>query len=207
MKMTAKQRRKAQASRLRSGMLLRAASHLGILAKHRDSGKLVPMLCSALHFEPVVGSVKIKDQVFEWIKINRPELFVKTSRKDGVRPAPVPRIGPAKAAPEQKQPSTALKQEFYSSWEWQTIRMRVLKERGRACECCGATAGRKTLGGETTRICVDHIKPISKFWELRLSFENLQVLCHECNMGKGNWDYTDWRSGTVAAGCPENPDN
>ena len=26
-----------------------------------------------------------------------------------------------------------------------------------------------------------------------LEITNLQILCHECNHGKGNWDQTDWR--------------
>lgn len=43
------------------------------------------------------------------------------------------------------------------------------------------------------KIVVDHIKPLSKFWHLRLERSNLQVLCDECNMGKGAWDETDHR--------------
>ena len=40
---------------------------------------------------------------------------------------------------------------------------------------------------------VDHIKPRKKYPELALDKSNLQVLCEECNHGKGNWDETDWR--------------
>jgi len=43
------------------------------------------------------------------------------------------------------------------------------------------------------RIVVDHIKPRSKFPELELVFDNCQVLCNSCNMGKSNNDYTDFR--------------
>ncbi|NTA27437.1 HNH endonuclease [Allorhizobium ampelinum] len=83
--------------------------------------------------------------------------------------------------------------DFYKSWEWRTLRMEVLKQYGRSCQCCGAEPGMKTVTGEPVRICVDHIKPLSKFWELRLDRKNLQVLCAECNQGKGAWDQTDFR--------------
>lgn len=92
-----------------------------------------------------------------------------------------------------KAPAVSTKEEFYKSWEWRTLRMEVLKEHGRSCQCCGAEPGMKDAAGDPVRICVDHIKPLSKFWHLRLDRKNLQVLCDECNQGKGNWDQTDFR--------------
>ena len=80
----------------------------------------------------------------------------------------------------------AKKQKFYDSWEWKALRFRALKDYGSKCQLCGATS-------KTDKICVDHIKPISLFWELRLDFENLQVLCDNCNKGKSNTDFTDFR--------------
>lgn len=77
---------------------------------------------------------------------------------------------------------------FLNTYEWRKLRMVVLKKRGPRCECCGATPS----DGKTV-IHVDHIKPRRKFPELALVESNLQVLCHECNHGKGNWDETDWR--------------
>ncbi|MGE4613767.1 MAG: HNH endonuclease signature motif containing protein, partial [Planctomycetota bacterium] len=41
-------------------------------------------------------------------------------------------------------------------------------------------------------IHVDHIVPLSKGGETTL--DNLQVLCIDCNLGKGNRDDTDWRT-------------
>lgn len=91
------------------------------------------------------------------------------------------------------KPDAAMKDAFYKSWEWRTLRMEVIKEHGRACQCCGAAPGMRDAAGDPVRICVDHIKPLSKFWELRLDRSNLQILCDECNQGKGNWDQTDFR--------------
>lgn len=77
---------------------------------------------------------------------------------------------------------------FLHSWEWRELRFEVLRERGARCELCGATA-------KDQRIEVDHIKPISKFWHMRLDKDNLQVLCRDCNKGKGNRHFDDFRSG------------
>lgn len=90
-------------------------------------------------------------------------------------------------------PKHSEKDEFYKSWEWRTLRMKVIKEFGRSCQCCGAAPGQLDAAGKPVRIVVDHIKPISKYWALRLEKSNLQILCDECNMGKGNWDETDFR--------------
>lgn len=75
---------------------------------------------------------------------------------------------------------------FLLSWEWRTLRYEVLRERGAKCELCGATSAHE-------RIEVDHIKPSSKFWHLRLDKTNLQVLCQSCNKGKGNRYVDDHR--------------
>jgi len=100
--------------------------------------------------------------------------------------------------PEQKKPSLSVTvptqsiprvlpppetDAFLKSYEWRKIRMLAIKKYGRACQCCGATGV----------INVDHIKPRRFFPELALDLNNLQILCDECNHGKGNWDMTDWR--------------
>jgi len=77
--------------------------------------------------------------------------------------------------------------DFLSSYEWRAVRMQALRKYGARCQCCGASP-------ETGAVMnVDHIKPRKIFPELALDVNNLQVLCHECNHGKGNWDMTDWR--------------
>lgn len=93
----------------------------------------------------------------------------------------------------ERTPSQAEKTEFYLSWEWQTLRKKVLNEFGPRCQCCGATRDHLDMAGRPVRIVVDHIKPLHNFWSLRLERSNLQVLCDECNKGKGAWDETDHR--------------
>jgi len=105
----------------------------------------------------------------------------------------IPQPAKAAAKPSKSAPTTAIKAEFYASWEWTTLRMKALKANGGRCECCGATSKDIGLNGQRVRLHVDHIKPLSKHWGMRLDAENLQVLCGECNKGKGAWDETDWR--------------
>lgn len=76
--------------------------------------------------------------------------------------------------------------EFYASWEWRRLSYDTKLDRGRTCECCGASAPQ-------VRICTDHIKPLRNHWNLRLDKNNLQILCEDCNMGKGSRDETDFR--------------
>lgn len=73
---------------------------------------------------------------------------------------------------------------FFQSFEWKKLRYSIILKHGRKCMCCGETKG---------YIHVDHIKPISKYWQLRKDPNNLQVLCEGCNQGKSNWDETDFR--------------
>lgn len=85
------------------------------------------------------------------------------------------------------------RQQFYDSWEWKAARYKVLQKHGPVCMLCGSTRKDLDLDGKPVRIVVDHIKPLHTHWAMRLNLDNLQVLCHDCNMGKGAWDTTDWR--------------
>ena len=76
---------------------------------------------------------------------------------------------------------------FLQTYEWRRVRMEALKKYGAKCQCCGATPAHGAV------MNVDHIKPRKIFPHLALDINNLQILCHECNHGKGNWDMTDWR--------------
>jgi len=76
---------------------------------------------------------------------------------------------------------------FYKSTQWLTVRYEALLKANGCCECCGARAKK------TTPLHVDHIKPRSRYPELQYNLDNLQVLCKQCNFGKGAVDETDWR--------------
>lgn len=76
---------------------------------------------------------------------------------------------------------------FYDRPEWKELRYRILAEQGKRCRLCGVTAVPGVV------IQVDHILPISIYPELALSASNLQVLCRECNIGKSNRFFDDFR--------------
>lgn len=96
-------------------------------------------------------------------------------------------------------PNEAAIRNFYDSWEWKRLSFDVKLERGRKCECCGAKA-------PDVRIITDHIKPIRHHWHLRLERANLQILCDDCNMGKGSRNETDFRTSPTAPCLDVAPD-
>lgn len=93
---------------------------------------------------------------------------------------PIPKIG-------EPHPDYVKDDEFYKSREWRQLRYLALRN-SKGCQCCGARAQDGVL------MHVDHIKPRYKFPHLSLCLDNLQVLCEDCNIGKGAWDETDWRA-------------
>ena len=100
--------------------------------------------------------------------------FKKAIRGAGVKKQKLPKGGSVNRDYERS---------FYTSWDWKTARYKTLVKYGAKCMLCGSEKS----------ICVDHIKPRAKYPELELDLDNLQVLCSECNMGKGRWDETDHR--------------
>ncbi len=91
-------------------------------------------------------------------------------------------------AAKVKQSNTEVASDaFLETYEWRRVRMEALKKYGTKCQCCGASPK------DGARMNVDHIKPRRIYPQLALDVSNLQVLCNECNHGKGNWDMTDWR--------------
>ena len=78
--------------------------------------------------------------------------------------------------------------DFLNSKAWKRLRFQALKKHGMKCQACGASPSSGAV------LNVDHILPRRLFPESALQLENLQVLCGDCNEGKGNWDMTDARS-------------
>lgn len=78
--------------------------------------------------------------------------------------------------------------EFLKTYEWRRLRKYVLTKYEGKCMCCGKTAS------EDIYLNVDHILPRKTHPELALVESNLQILCNECNHGKGNWNTSDWRN-------------
>jgi hypothetical protein len=100
--------------------------------------------------------------------------------------------------PLRRRPDVAIEwpaaDAFYRSYRWRRLRVDVLEDNRErygalTCECC--------LSGETERWHVDHIRPRSTHPELALEPANLQVLCADCNLGKGIRYATNWREETA----------
>lgn len=88
---------------------------------------------------------------------------------------------------ELKRTPSANDTDFLQSKAWKRLRLQALNRHGRRCQMCGASPQTGAV------LNVDHIMPRRLFPELALHIENLQVLCGDCNEGKGNWDMTDAR--------------
>lgn len=78
------------------------------------------------------------------------------------------------------------KEDFYASEQWRTLRFEALQKYGRQCQCCGRRPPAVVLH-------VDHIKPRSRYPQLQLQLNNLQILCEDCNLGKSNKSSVDFR--------------
>jgi len=72
--------------------------------------------------------------------------------------------------------------------EWRTLRVQVLEAYLAKCAMCNRTPQEHGVV-----VHVDHIIPKSRNPRIALCFDNLQVLCEDCNLGKSNRFRTDWR--------------
>lgn len=107
----------------------------------------------------------------------------KEVRRERIRKRELERLrakssGKKLVAQVKKKRGRARGERFLRTLEWRRLRYAVLRKFGHACMSCGARA-------PEVQIHVDHIKPRSRFPELALDINNLQVLCEVCNLGKG----------------------
>jgi hypothetical protein len=116
--------------------------------------------------------------------------FISKLLQPGIPPANVIAFPKKLNKPKKIGPTEGQIKKFYMSWEWKRLSYDIKLQRGRKCECCGAQAPQ-------VKIITDHIKPLRHHWHLRLKPENLQVLCDDCNMGKGSRDESDFRAEMV----------
>jgi len=147
--------------------------------------KLDDLVCMALEVDGMPMPMNIASR--QWVRLNLDHIVgknitekIKNCKVQSAKPK-IPR-----------KPVTAIGIDvsttaFLSTFEWRKVRMMALKKYGPRCQCCGATPKDGAV------MNVDHIKPRKLFPSLALDVNNLQILCHECNHGKGNWDNTDWR--------------
>lgn len=76
---------------------------------------------------------------------------------------------------------------FLNSREWREKRFEAFARYGNRCQCCGKKPPEVVLH-------VDHIKPRATHPELCLDITNLQILCEDCNIGKGAKYEIDFRT-------------
>lgn len=76
----------------------------------------------------------------------------------------------------------------YYDPSYRKLRHEVFIRDGEICAKCGE------VPGPDVSLTVDHIKPVSKYPELSMDINNLQVLCWKCNQSKSNKNCTDYRS-------------
>lgn len=76
--------------------------------------------------------------------------------------------------------------DFLSTKEWKRVRMDAIEKYSNVCMICGRRPPEISIN-------VDHIVPRALDWKLALTVDNLQILCAECNEGKGNRYTTDYR--------------
>lgn len=80
------------------------------------------------------------------------------------------------------------KKRFYSSYAWQKLRNRKVKEHP-YCERCWS----KWRLIVTDNLQGHHIKSFKDYPELRLDEDNVAVLCRTCNLQIGDSSKVDWK--------------
>ena len=90
---------------------------------------------------------------------------------------------PIKAIPIVEKPKKV--ESFYQSMRWADMKKIIYSLFPVECMKCKVS---------NTELHIDHIYPVSKYPDLKWSFNNLQILCRKCNLEKSNIDFTDYRT-------------
>lgn len=165
----------------RIGHLHAARRHIGltVMASKRDVGQACGRALGITGFISKADSNKV---ILEYCSKHGLKVYsAKRERKN--RP------------PSGRRKKATPSHTFFRSSQWLALRYKVFTKYGRVCMCCGAKPPDVVLH-------VDHIKPRSLFPELEWDFDNLQVLCEGCNIGKSCTDITDWRPTHPSTGNP-----
>ncbi len=138
---------------------------------------------------------RITEKVFQafGVKTSRAKVWFWIAKEMGKQNGSPPPVTRKRKRKDQKlKAGTAMilgnPDDFYNSRDWQACRFDALKKSKGCCVLCGRSPREHGVV-----LHVDHIKPRSKAPHLQLHRDNLQVLCKDCNLGKGNRDDTDWR--------------
>lgn len=153
-------------------------------ASKKDAPELLEYLCDALPAEYRVngnGGMFKKHKEHEREKENIP---VKSRSRKKVKPR---RTSTEPSPALNKLGATFIKsKEFLATKEWKRLRIDAIEKYGNCCMICGRKPPEITIN-------VDHIVPRAVDWTLALTLDNLQILCSDCNEGKGNRYTTDYR--------------
>lgn len=84
---------------------------------------------------------------------------------------------------------------FYLTNRWLVLKAKVRNLYKCGCMKCGKT---------NCEIHIDHIFPRSTYPELQYNFNNLQILCKECNEEKSNFNTIDYRTAEQIKLCSIN---
>lgn len=145
----------------------------------------VPEIVSAL-----AGAPLSKSEAYKWLEDHRAMYSGAPARVRKEVIGAVARAVRPQGAPKKR--GRAERVEFYNSEAWRKVRFGALKKADGCCALCG-----RNKRDHGVVLHVDHIKPRSLYPALELQAGNLQVLCEDCNLGKGNRDTTDWRLANV----------
>ena len=152
--------------------------------------KLDDLICMALEVDGMPAPMSMSSR--QWVKANIDHI-VGANKSENIKSCSVQSAASKPKPTRLDKPKTVrgvnvASDAFLSTFQWRKVRMEALKKYGPRCQCCGATPATGAV------MNVDHIKPRKKWPSLALDVNNLQILCHDCNHGKGNWDDTDWRA-------------